>query len=97
MDGEAEACGVAEFLTLTTLGKFIATFFISMVPVVELRGGLPYGIALGLPYPLALTAAVPGNMVPMLFIIVYLRRFFKWLGSHNPKSDRLAGILDQKV
>lgn len=45
--------------------KVLLTFFISMLPVVELRGGLPYGIALGLDYPLALIAAVLGNMVPV--------------------------------
>ena len=61
------------WITSTTLGKLIATFFISMVPVIELRGGLPYGITLGLDYPLALTAAVIGNMVPVPFIIVYIR------------------------
>ena len=42
------------WLTSTTLGKLIATFFISMAPIIELRGGLPYGIALGLDYPVAL-------------------------------------------
>ena len=35
----------------TTFGKFISTFLISMVPVIELRLGLPYGIAHGLSYP----------------------------------------------
>ena len=70
------------WLTGTTLGKFISTFFISMVPVVELRLGLPYGIALGLDYPLALVAAVLGNMVPAPFIVVYIRRVFAWLRQH---------------
>ena len=37
-----------EWIASTTAGKFISTFFISMLPVVELRAGLPYGIALGL-------------------------------------------------
>ena len=37
-----------EWLTGTVAGKFISTFFISMVPIVELRAGLTYGIALGL-------------------------------------------------
>jgi len=49
------------WLTGTTAGKAFATFVISMVPIVELRGGLPYGIALGLDYPLALAMAVMGN------------------------------------
>ena len=59
-----------DWLTGTVFGKFISTFAISMVPVVELRLGLPYGIAQGLAYPLALTAAVLGNMFPTPFIIV---------------------------
>jgi len=41
-----------EWLTGTVAGKVLSTFFISMVPIVELRAGLPYGIALGLDYPL---------------------------------------------
>lgn len=62
------------WLTETTLGKIVATFFISMAPVVELRAGLPYGIALGLDYPVALAAAVLGNLLPVPFIIVFIRR-----------------------
>ncbi len=85
------------FFTQTTLGRLLATFLISMVPVVELRGGLPYGIALGLPYPLALTAAVLGNMVPVPFIIVYIRRVFAWLRKHFVKLDGLITKLEQKA
>ncbi|WP_300023265.1 small multi-drug export protein [Oscillibacter sp.] len=67
-------------LLLTTIpGKLLSTFLLSMVPVIELRGGLPYGIALGLDYPLALAAAVLGNMVPVPFIVLYIRHIFAWL------------------
>ena len=72
-----------EWFTGTIAGKFISTFFISMLPVVELRLGLPYGIALGLDYPLALTAAVLGNMLPVPFIYLFARRFLIW-GYHKP-------------
>ena len=92
------------WLTSTTLGKFIATFFISMVPVIELRGGLPYGIGFGLDYPLALTAAIPGNMLPVPFIIAYISRIFIWLrGKHKKlddfvtKMERRAHLKGQKV
>ena len=86
-----------DFLTGTTIGKVTATFLISMVPVVELRGGLPYGIALGLPYPLALTVAVVGNMVPVPFIIVYIRRVFAWLRKHFVRLDWVISKLEQKA
>ena len=92
------------WLTSTTLGKFIATFFISMVPVIELRGGLPYGIGFGLDYPLALTAAILGNMLPVPFIISYISRIFIWLrGKHKKlddfvtKMERRAHLKGQKV
>ena len=88
---------VLEYLTQTFLGKTVSTFLISMLPVVELRGGLPYGIALDLPYPLALTAAVLGNMVPVPFIIVYIRHVFAWLRKHFAKLDGLVTRLEQKA
>lgn len=85
------------WLTSTTLGKLIATFFISMVPVIELRGGLPYGITLGLDYPLALTAAVLGNMVPVPFIIIYIRHIFTWLRKRSKWWDEKIARLEKKA
>jgi len=38
-----------DWLTATTAGKFVLTMLVSMIPIVELRGGLPFGVALGLP------------------------------------------------
>lgn len=85
------------WLTETVLGKFISTFFISMVPVVELRLGLPYGIALGLDYPLALLAALLGNMVPVPFIIVYIQRVFAWLRRHWAGLNNTITRLENKA
>lgn len=86
-----------EWLTGTALGKWISTFFISMLPVVELRLGLPYGIALGLDYPLALAAAVLGNMVPVPFIVVYIRYIFDWLRRHWAALDGLITRLENRA
>lgn len=85
------------WITSTTLGKIIATFFISMVPVIELRGGLPYGITLGLDYPVALAAAVLGNMVPVPFIIVYIRHVFTWLRKRSKWWDEKITRLEKKA
>lgn len=85
------------WLTQTTIGRLAATFFISMVPVVELRLGLPYGIALGLDYWQALAAALLGNMLPVPFIIVYIRRIFAWLRAHSPKLDGFITKLENKA
>ena len=86
-----------EWITGTVAGKLITTFFISMVPVVELRLGLPYGIALGLEYPLALMAALLGNMVPVPFIIAYIERVFAWLRRHFPKMDAFIRKLENRA
>lgn len=81
----------------TTFGKFILTFLISMVPVVELRGGLPYGIVSGLPYGLAVTAAVLGNMLPVPFIILFIEKVFVWLREHFPKIDSFISSLEKRA
>jgi len=85
------------WLTETVFGKFISTFFISMLPVVELRAGLPWGIALGLDYELALTAAILGNMLPVPFIIVYIRKIFLLLRAHFPRMDSYISRLEEKA
>ncbi len=84
-------------LTQTLSGKLLMTFLISMVPVIELRGGLPYGIALGLDYPIALAAAVLGNMVPVPFIIVYIRHIFEWLRKRSHWWDEKISRLEKKA
>ena len=86
-----------EWLTGTVIGKMCATFFISMLPVVELRFGLPYGIALGLEYPLALMAALLGNMIPVPFIIVYIKRIFEWMRKHMPRMNALVTKLENRA
>lgn len=88
---------MVSWITETVFGKFISTFLISMLPIVELRAGLPYGIALGLDYPLALCAAILGNMLPVPFIVIYIRRVFVLLRRHFPRMDRIITKLENKA
>ena len=53
-----------QWLTDTELGAILSTVLVSMVPVLELRGGIPWGVAHGLPHLTAFLAAVVGNMIP---------------------------------
>ncbi len=80
-----------EWLTRTFIGKLAATVILSMVPVIELRGGIPYGVGFGLPYPVAFIAAFIGNMIPVPFIILLLRRIFDRLRQHG----RLGEIIER--
>ena len=63
----------------TVFGKMLMTFGIAMVPVLELRGAIPAGIAAGLPPAAACAAAILGNLVPVPFIMLLIRRIFQWL------------------
>lgn len=83
---------ISQWLHGTSAGKFLLTMLISMVPVVELRGGVPAGAAMGLPIHTALLAAVLGNMVPVPFVILFARRIFAWLRQHIPP---LGGLIDK--
>ena len=63
----------------TLFGICLTVFAMAMVPVVELRGAIPLGVAQGLPPLLVYLMTVLGNMVPVPFIILLVRRVFDWL------------------
>ena len=86
-----------QWLTDTMTGEFTLTVLVSMIPVVELRGGIPFGVAAGLPVWAAFLAAVIGNLIPVPFIIVYIRRIFQWMREKMPRLDRLVDRLEQKA
>jgi len=86
-----------QWLTETTLGRLVFTTLVSMIPVVELRGGIPFGIGLGLSRSAAFLASVAGNMIPVPFIVVYIRRVFKWLRARSARLDRLVTRLEQRA
>lgn len=56
-----------------------AVFLISMVPILELRGGLLLATVLKIPMLQAVTACVIGNIIPIPFILLFIRQIFKWL------------------
>lgn len=74
----------------TTAGSILMTLFISMVPVLELRAAIPAGVIAGLDIPVVVATAIVGNLIPIPFIIVFIRKIFKWM---QAKSEKLAGIV----
>ena len=73
------------------------TFFISMVPVIELRGGIPAGVAAGLPVFWAALIALAGNMVPVPFVLVFIRKILYWMGNKSGAIKKMADFLNRKV
>ena len=60
------------------LKKYILAFFISMVPLIELRGGVPYAVLMGLDYWTALVVCAIGNMLPVPIIYFFARKVLLW-------------------
>ena len=59
--------------------ELLLTFGTAMVPVLELRGAIPVGVAAGLPPLIACVVAILGNLVPVPFIMLLVRQVFDWL------------------
>ncbi len=58
--------------------KYLLAFLISMVPIIELRGGVPFAVGMGIPYFEALAVCVIGNMLPVPFIYFFARKVLLW-------------------
>ena len=79
-----------EFLEASYAGKILATLLMSMVPIVELRGGIPFGAALGLPPAAVMGAAIIGNMIPVPFIILFIKKIFQWMRRFEPLAKLVS-------
>ena len=75
----------------------IITFLMAMVPVIELRGAIPYGVIAGLSVPEAFILAVFGNLAPIPFLVVFTRKVFEWLRTKSEGLDRLVRRLEAKA
>ena len=76
----------------TMFHELLLTFFTAMVPVLELRGAIPVGVAAGLPPAAACAAAIAGNMVPVPFILLLIRRIFAWLRNTALLGTKIAAL-----
>ena len=86
-----------QWLTTDLNGEFILTLLVSMLPVVELRGGIPFGVAAGLPVWAAYLAAVIGNLLPVHFIVVYIQRIFMFMRQNMPRLNSVVDKMEQKA
>ena len=60
------------------LTQYLTIFFISMVPLIELRGAIPIAIGMGLDPIVSMVICVIGNMLPVPIIYMFARRFLVW-------------------
>ena len=81
---------MAEFL------DHLWVFFISMLPIVELRGAIPAGALLGLPLWSNYLVSVLGNFLPVPFILLFIRRILSWMKT-TKHFAKIALWLEEKA
>ena len=66
-----------------TLGKYVAkevvVFIVSMIPILELRGGLIVASLLQVPITTAIPICIIGNILPIPFILLFIKKIFQWM------------------
>ena len=75
----------------------IITFLISMVPVIELRGAIPYGVAAGLPVLIAFIVSVIGNIIPVPFVVIFIRKIIAIMKKMSKHVRMFAEWLERKA
>lgn len=80
----------------THLGSFISpeivVLIVSMLPLIELRGGILVAAVLGIPTWRAVVFCIIGNVIPIPFILLFIRQIFIWL-----RPTKLFGPIVQKL
>ena len=80
------------------IAKCAITLIISMFPIIELRGAIPVGAGvLGLPVHTATLISLIGNMIPVPFIIIFVRKIFGWMRRKSARLGMFADRLENKA
>lgn len=88
--------GFFSFLWNNFWGKTIVTFILSMSPILELRGSIAYGLGAGLDRRFVFLVAIIGNIIPVPFIILFIRKVFEWMRKHMKWLGGLVERLEAK-
>ena len=72
-------------------------FLLSMTPVLELRAAIPAGVAMGLNPWLVYLTAVLGNLLPVPFIILFIRKILDWMNRREGFLKRVAAWVEAKA
>ena len=83
---------------LETVGRELCVFFCAMLPIIECRGAIPLGCALGLPWWQNVLFSVAGNLLPVPFILLFIRAILNGMrGSRVKFFQKVAAWLDRKI
>lgn len=81
---------------MLSLKNYLWVFFLSMVPVLELRAAIPIGATLGLEWVANYLICVIGNMIPVPIILLFVRHVLEWM-KKIPRLDKIALWVENKV
>lgn len=63
--------------------KYLFVFLVSMVPIIELRGAIPFSQVMGLPLIPSYIIAIVGNMLPVPIIYLFARKVLEWMSQRK--------------
>ena len=83
---------------LETVGRELCVFFCSMIPIIELRGAIPLGAALGLPIWQSYLLSVVGNMLPVPIILLFVKKVLSFMSRCRVKFfNKVANYVYEKA
>ena len=77
-------------------GKIIGITLISMIPIIELRGSIPVGFVMGLPWYASLLCSIVGNILPVPVILLFVVKVFEFMKKHNILT-KFVNKMEQKA
>ena len=77
------------------LKKYLLVFFVSMVPLIELRGGVPIAIGAGIHWFPAIVVCAIANMLPVPIIYLFARKVLLW-GADKPVIGKFFSYCIEK-
>ena len=83
---------------LDVVGEELCVLFCSMIPIIELRGAIPFGFMFQMPWWQTYILSVLGNMIPVPFILLFINAIIKWMSNSRVKFfNKVANWLLAKV
>lgn len=81
-----------------TLGARLGVMLCSMLPIIELRGAIPLGMGLDLPWWQSYAFAVIGNMIPIPFILLFVTKLIAWMTRSRVRFfNKIGDFLTRKA